>query len=218
MKMLGKLFQFLNSIRGEASFKSMFPFRIYVWIHNDRFEIQMVSQTVVVMNKRNQQSSSQNFRAAIESAATKKQHELKLVATTEDYKEVTGYMVELFAKNKKIYFRKDCLLGTLKKTIPNNTVFDRIGVKGRDEIVSVLIEKNMLQEYSAEYVTKDKSGQITSILRWPYNGAIDIRQKKEAVRLVRYTTESEVYQRKKAEEKYAEELEAMSNDYWYSWK
>ena len=159
------------------------------------------------MNKKNQPKSNQNFRAVIELAAEKKQQELRLVPTSEDYKEVTEYMIELFAKNQKIYYKKSSLLSKLKKTIPNNTAIDRIGLKGRDEILSVLKEKKIVKEHYASFVTKDQSGQIISIVQGlgSCSGVVDIREQNECISLLRYQTPNEAYRAKLARYNFEDE-------------
>jgi len=94
------------------------------------------------MNTRNQQNSQQNLRGAIESAVERKNYELNY----EDYVKVSEQMVELFFLNQGIYFLKEEIYPSLISLFENDTVYDRVGPKGRDEILSVLKEKGIIKE------------------------------------------------------------------------
>ena len=74
------------------------------------------------MSNRNQQNSQQSLRGAIGSAVERKQHELKLLPTTEDYEKVTGQMMELVFKNKKIYYHKEHRFPAFKLMYKNDPI------------------------------------------------------------------------------------------------
>lgn len=160
------------------------------------------------MAKRNQANSSQNLRAAIGSAVVKKQNELKLVPSTKDYEDVSGFMVEFFSKNPKLYFKEEKIIPSLKKMFPDKTAIDRIGLKGRDEILSVLKEKRIIMNYEACSIKKDQAGNIISIERKDFAA--------KTVTVYRFTSQDEVYKtdlQKQAEAEYYESL-CRDDDYW----
>ena len=169
------------------------------------------------MSKRNQQNSQQSLRGAIGGAVERKQHELKLLPTTEDHEKVTGQMMELFFKNKKIYYHKEHIFPALKLMYKNDPIYDRVGLKGRDEILSVLEEKVAIKEYWTveRQIKYDEYGRITSIgvpldprgMRWE-----EIRGN---IQLYRYTTRDEAYRDNLAYEAKREEMEREFQQSYY---
>ena len=122
------------------------------------------------MDKSNQKDSSQSIRALIESVAVKKQQELEPQPSKKDYEDVTLFMIELFAKHKTRYFSEDEIIPSLKRDLrfsdrrSNETEkIDRIGMEGRDAILSVLKEKQMLKEFYPKCVKKNNDGDIVLI-------------------------------------------------------
>lgn len=115
------------------------------------------------MNKSNEKDSSQSIRALIETAAVKKHQELEPEPTKQDYEEATSLMVELFADTKSIYYSMDRIIPTLKLVFPNKTAFDRIGLAGIDAILSVLKEKQIVNEFHPKCVQKNSQGYIVLI-------------------------------------------------------
>ena len=122
------------------------------------------------MDKSNQKDSSQSIRALIESVAVKKQQELEPKPSKQDYEDVTVFMIELFAKHKTRYFSEDEIIPSLKRDLrfsdrrSNETEkIDRIGMEGRDAILSVLKEKQMLNEFYPKCVKKNNDGDIVLI-------------------------------------------------------
>ena len=115
------------------------------------------------MNKSNHEDSSESIHALIESAAVKKQHELDPAPTKQDYEEVTALMVELFTKNKTKYYQEDQIIPSLKSDVWSRyqsrsndsrkdevdprTQIDRVGLEGRDAILRVLKEKQIVNEF-----------------------------------------------------------------------
>ena len=112
------------------------------------------------MNTRNQQNSQQNLLGAIESAVERKHHEL----SSEDDVKVSEQMVELFFLNQGVYFLKEEIFPSLKSLFGNDTVYDRVGPKGRDEILSVLKAKSVIKEYWAVegQIKYHKDGRLKS--------------------------------------------------------
>lgn len=94
-----------------------------------------------------------------------KQNELNLIPSPEDHQEVSRQMMDLFFQNKKIYYRKDDIFPALKSLFENDPVYDRVGLKGRDEILNVLIEEVAIKEYWTveQQIEYDKYGSIYSI-------------------------------------------------------
>ena len=115
------------------------------------------------MNKSNEMDSSQSIRALIETAAVKKHQELEPEPTKQDYEEATSSMVELFADTKSIYYSMDRIIPALKLVFPNKTAFDRIGLAGIDAILSVLKEKQIVNEFHPKCVQKNSQGYIVLI-------------------------------------------------------
>ena len=124
------------------------------------------------MDKSNQKDSSQSIRALIESVAVKKQQELEPQPSKKDYEDVTVFMIELFAKHKTRYFSEDEIIPSLKNDLwlrgmGSTSSFykqiDRVGLQGRDAILSVLKEKQMLNEFHPKCVKKNTAGDIVVI-------------------------------------------------------
>ena len=175
------------------------------------------------MKKRNQQNSQQNLRGAIGSAVERKQHELKLLPTTEDHEKVSGQMMELFFDNKKIYYHEEHIFPALKLMYKNDPIYDRVSLKGRDEILSVLKEKIAIKEYWTveRHIKYDKYGRIKSIGE-PYDprdrGGIwgnEWNQIRGKIKLYRYTTKDEAYRDKLAYEAKLEEMERENERSYY---
>ena len=119
------------------------------------------------MNESNHQDPSQNLRASIRTAAVKKQLEIEPLPTSQDYEDATAFMVELFAKNSKIYFPEDEIISSItNKTLKASDVFKRIGLEGRDEILNALQEKGIVRKFPGfyfQFLSRDSSGRIVSI-------------------------------------------------------
>ena len=109
-------------------------------------------------------SHQQKLREAIGNAADKKLQDFKLIPTTKDYEEVTGYLIELFTKTQGIYHDYKTIIPKLKQVYPRRTAIDRIGPEGLDEILSVLKEKRIITEHRASFVVRDERCRITSIM------------------------------------------------------
>ena len=158
------------------------------------------------MNRKNQLNSQENFRAAIESALERKKDELGLwPPTTEDHEEVTEQMVELFLQFKEFYFPKEHIIPALKFHFPApDPVYDRVGPKGRDEILSVLKEKGDIKEYWTieRQIRCDRYGSIISIGE-PLDPWDTIEGK---IQVYRSTMDDEAYRDNEAFEAQFEEL------------
>ena len=124
------------------------------------------------MNKSNK-DSSQSIRALIETVAVKKQQELEPEPTKKDFEEVTVFMVDFFAKHKTRYFSADEIMLSLKidlwsrfdssdQSDPTKQI-DRIGLEGRDAILSVLKEKQIVNEFHPKCIKKNSDGHIVFI-------------------------------------------------------
>ena len=174
------------------------------------------------MNKSNHEDSSESIQKLIESAAVKKRHELDPAPTKEDYEEVTELMVEFFAKFKTIFYQEDQIIPSLKndlhwskyeskKSDSPTKLLDRIGLEGRDDILKVLKEKQIVNEFDPKnlkknhrghifldenYEPEEPSGFLTRFFRWPqYTNAFD-----SDLPVYRYATRDELYSKKKTEE------------------
>ena len=87
------------------------------------------------------------------------------------HEEVSNQMEELFCNFPKIYFHKEDIFPKLKKIHEKERVhdsicklYDRVGPKGRDEILSDLKEKGVIKEYLAvEQIKYRRNGRIKSI-------------------------------------------------------
>ena len=179
------------------------------------------------MDKSNHEDLSQCIRPLIESAAVKKQHELDPAPTKQDYEEVTALMVELFAKNKTSYFQEDQIRSSLKSELSRSysarrpdsrgdyadkiKQIDRIGLEGRDEILRILKEKEIVNEFDPKNLKKNLHGHIVFIENYKpeepsgffgrffytpqYKNAFD-----SDLPVYRYATRDELYTKKMTEE------------------
>ena len=147
------------------------------------------------MSAKNDKNPSEGIRAIIARAAYKKQQEF--LPSTQDYEDVTALMIEYFWENSGFYQRKENILTELKKIEPKNKVFNRVGSDGRDEILSVLVEKKILTKAVVDNYYIDDYGRSSWIsltrkpgftnhrtLIKPYNSST-----KPEVELYRYATE-----------------------------
>ena len=115
------------------------------------------------MNKSNNEHSNESIRDLIENVAVKKHQELDPEPTKLDYQKATAIMVQLFAQNKTRYFPEDEIIPSIKKLITNDKVFDRIGLKETHEIMSVLKEKRIVNEFHPKCIKKNIAGDIVLI-------------------------------------------------------
>ena len=146
------------------------------------------------MNKSNHEQSNESIRELIETVTVKtvrvkKQQELDPTPTQQDYEDVTALILELFTKNKKSCYSKDDLISFLKgnfcqqfwrefyskenKTSDNPTkILNRIGMEGMDAILSVLKEKQILNEFDPKYLMIDRHGNIVLVENYESNNQI----------------------------------------------
>ena len=198
------------------------------------------------MNKSNHEDSSEGIHALIESAAVKKQHELDPAPTKQDYEEVTALMVELFTKNKTKYYQEDQIIPSLKSDVwsqyqsrsinsrkdevdPRKQI-DRVGLEGRDAILRVLKEKQIVNEFDPKnllmkrnlhnpnlhgeivlvenYEPDEPSGFFTRFFHTPqYKNAFD-----SDLPVYRYATRDELYTNKLTQEDDDESSEEEQDD------
>ena len=175
------------------------------------------------MNKSNHEDSSEGMHALIESVAVKKQHEFDPAPTREDYEEVTALMVEFFTKNQKNYYQEDQIISSLKRDVWSRSYdskkdkadphkhINRIGLEGRDAILSVLKEKQIIIEFDPKNLKKNHQGKIVLVENYEpeepsgffarffhtpqYTNAFD-----SDLPVYRYATRDELYSRKRTEE------------------
>ena len=115
------------------------------------------------MNKSNNEDSNESIRNLIENVAVKKHQELDPEPTKHDYEKATAIMVELFAKQKSRYFSADEIIPSIQKFIKNDKRLDRIGLKETHEIMSVLKEKRIVNEFHPKCIKKNTLGDIVLI-------------------------------------------------------
>ena len=149
------------------------------------------------MNKSNQKDSSQSIRALIETAAVKKYQELEPEPTQQDYEEATALMVHLFAHFKTKYFLEDEIIPSIQKLPKNGKVLDRIGLEGRDIILSVLKEKQIVNEFDSKDFKRFES----------HNDSMDLVKTNDqsgygkclnsGLRVYKYQTRDELYMKKR---------------------
>ena len=187
------------------------------------------------MNKSNHEDSSESIQKLIESAAVKKRHELDPAPTKEDYEEVTELMVEFFAKFKTIFYQEDQIIPSLKndlhwskyeskKSDSPTKLLDRIGLEGRDDILRVLKEKQIVNEFDPKNLKKNHHGHIVLVEnykpeepsgffeRWifhkpQYTNAFD-----SDLPVYRYATRDELYTNKLTQEDNDESSEEEQDD------
>ena len=132
--------------------------------------------------------------------------------TTEDHQEVSRQMMDLFFQNKEIYYHEDDIFPALKSIFKNDPIYDRVGLKGRDEILSVLKEKIAIKEYWTveRQIEYDEYGRIYSIgefLDREIMSDYEWDQIRGKIKLYRYTTKDEAYRDNLTYEAKLEEME-----------
>ena len=98
-------------------------------------------------------------------------------------------MIEYFWENKPYHQKKENIFPELTKIEPKNKVFNRVGCNGRDEILSVLVEKKILTKAVVDnyYIEDYERSSFILLTREP--GFHCNRRTKDDVELYRYATE-----------------------------
>ena len=173
------------------------------------------------MNKSNHKDSSQSIRALIENVAVKKQQELEPEPTEKDFEDVTVFMVDFFAKHKEIYYPEDEIIPTLKRDLrsrfnssePTRKI-DRIGLEGRDAILSVLKQKRIVKEFRPKCFKKNTHGEIVFIDENQDQSGIfnSFIAYDSDLPVYRYATRDDFYLNKRTTENNDESREENQND------
>ena len=167
-----------------------------------------------IMNKSNHEQSNGSIRDLIENVAVKKHQELDPEPTKLDYQIATELMVKLFAQMKTRYFSEDEIIPSIKKFIKKDERLDRIGLKETHEIMSVLKEKRIVNEFHPKCIkkhtlgdivlideNKDQSGFFNSFIKYDSN-----------LPVYRYATRDDLYMNKITTENNDESSEEDQND------
>ena len=98
-------------------------------------------------------------------------------------------VIEYFWENKPYHQKKENIFPELTKIEPKNKVFNRVGCNGRDEILSVLVEKKILTKAVVDnyYIEDYERSSFILLTREP--GFHCNRRTKDDVELYRYATE-----------------------------